>query len=755
MLEQFVSKCVDERVYILGIICAASIDQGLIALLEELGRGKIMYISKMYLRNFRNFCSQNFLFHPGVNTLIGENGSGKTNAFFALRLMIDNNLPISASKLIETDFNRKLTNWQGNWIIISLQFEDLDSSEGANILAHKLEDVDEASSSGSYHFYFRPHKKIRKKLFELSLDENKDQQKLEEILNAITINDYESVYHFRGTADFSDEAVYKELVGDFENINFPNPDDEKKDLLGITTSQIFLVRSEIACTYIKALRDVMAELRKSRQSPLLNLLRGSAKNIQVTDASNITDKVTALNEEISNLSEIKELAEKVKKTLDSTIGFTYAPSVSIRSELPEDINKLFRSLTLWVGDAEDTSSQGKLEDLSLGGINLIYITLKLLEYEYKQPTEEKAAHFLLIEEPEAHIHTHIQKTMFDNYKFQNTQVITSTHSTHISSANKIKSVNILCKEVSGTIVCHPSNGLEDNECTKIERYLDATRSTLLFAKGVILVEGDAELVLIPTLFRSVFGLSLDEIGVSLINMNSTVFDHIANLFHDKRIRRHCAIITDHDRSLIPLNENKSSDTDEEKKSRNSEIKGEERKQKLDLYCRDNPWVEAFYAKHTFEVDFVLNGNNHEIIKTLSKIYKSEKSIADSKALLESGDDIQVGVETLRLADKVVGKGWFALTLAEEITYQTYIPEYILKAIAFASRHIGYKHFEKMAKYRIEQHCSYDELCEFIDALETLDERELTNSKLKELSEEYLEENDDFMLLIDNYEEYHV
>jgi len=709
----------------------------------------------MYLRNFRNFGSQNFLFHPGVNTLIGENGSGKTNAFFALRLLLDNYLPISASKLIENDFNRKLSRWQGHWIIISLQFKDLDSSEGANILAHKLEHVDEASSSGSYHFYFRPHKKIRKKLYELSLDVTKNQQKLEEILNAITINDYEGVYHFRGTVDFSDEAMYKELVGDFENIIFPNPDDDKKDLLGITTSQIFLVRSEIACTYIKALRDVIAELRKSKQSPLLNLLRGSAKNIQVTDASNITTKITELNETISNLSEIKELAEKVKKTLDSTIGFTYAPNVSIRSELPEDINKLFQSLTLWVGDGEDTSHQGKLEDLSLGGANLIYITLKLLEYEYKQPTEEKAVHFLLIEEPEAHIHTHIQKTMFDNYKFQNTQVITTTHSTHISSANKIKSVNILCKESSETIVCHPSNGLDDNDCTKIERYLDATRSTLLFAKGVILVEGDAELVLIPTLFKSVFGLSLDEIGISLINMNSTVFDHIANLFHDKRIRRHCAIITDHDQSLIPLKENKDDDTDEEKKSRNSAIKGEERKQKLDQYCFDNPWVGAFYAEHTFEVDFVLNGNRREIIRTLSKIYKSQKSIDTSEALLKSNNDIIVGCEALRLADKVVGKGWFALTLAEEITFETFIPKYILEAIAFAAGHVGYKHFEKMAKYRVENHCSYDELCEFIDTLEKLDDIERTCIKIKELTKEYLEDNDDLLLLIDTYEEYRV
>lgn len=82
------------------------------------------------------------------------------------------------------------------------------------------------------------------------------------------------------------------------------------DLLGIPTSQIFLVRSEIKCTYIKALRDVMTELRRSKQSPLLNLLRGSTKNIMVQDTDSITSQVSTLNNTISQLIEISELAKK-------------------------------------------------------------------------------------------------------------------------------------------------------------------------------------------------------------------------------------------------------------------------------------------------------------------------------------------------------------------------------------------------------------------------------------------------------------
>lgn len=123
-------------------------------------------------------------------------------------------------------------------------------------------------------------------------------------------------------------------------------------------------------------------------------------------------------------------------------------------------------------------------------------------------------------------------------------------------------------------------------------------------------------------------------------------------------------------------------------------------------------MEAFYAKHTFEIDFVLNENVQPVIQTLRKIYKTNKAIEDSNALLNSGDEIVVGLETLRLADKVVGKGWFALMLAEEVTYETNIPQYILDAIKFASRHIGYQHFEKMAKYRIYNSCDSKDNLEF-------------------------------------------
>ncbi len=383
----------------------------------------------------------------------------------------------------------------------------------------------------------------------------------------------------------------------------------------------------------------------------------------------------------------------------------YSPIINIKSELPEDMDRLLRSLTLWVGDSQNVSYQGKISELSLGGANLIYITLKLVEFSMKKPMQ-KLAHFLLIEEPEAHIHTHVQKTLFGNLDYEDTQVIITTHSTHISAVSKISSVNVLSLKGQDTAVYQPSKNLSVNQIVRIERYLDAVRSTLLFAKGVILVEGDAEQILLPEMFKTVFGISLDEVGVSVINMSSSVFDNISIIFSDDRIQRRCSIITDLDKSILPLSDNEADDSQDQKDCRNSEISGLRRYLDMEDLYKTNQWIKPFYAPHTFEVDFLLAGNTYEVVQCLEEIYVRGIDKNTSKSKLESTDISVAGWEVLRLAKKM-GKGWFAILIGEKINTNTVFPDYILKAISFAAKdQLTDNIFLKILKYRNREFWDY-------------------------------------------------
>lgn len=659
-----------------------------------------MYISKLSLRNFRNFCNVSLNFNKGINTIIGENGSGKTNLFHAIRLLIDESMPRN-TKLYESDFNRSIGNWKGHWIIIQLEFQELDSSEETQSIAmHKVGVVDDFDSDkGTYSMYFRPRIDFRRNLFELSENKDKTRDEFEKLINNLSINDYETVFSGRGNVDFSINENYKKYVGDFKSIIFPNPDEEMTDAYGVKMHGIS-IPNEFACTFAKALRDVEADLRSFRDNPLLNLLRDKEKNISINTKKDIEEQVKTLNDNISGLNEVKEVSNGISNTIKESVGETYAPNVNIKSELPSEMEKLLQSLKLWVGDPDEEGYEGKLWELSLGGANLIYLSLKLLEFE-KVKKENKIANFILIEEPEAHLHTHIQKTLFQKLNKEKTQIFITTHSTHISSVCAISSMNILARKKQKAIVFNPSKNLKDDNIVKLERYLDANRTNLLFAKGVILVEGDAEHILIPVLVKKVFGITLDELGISIINIGSTGFENIAQLFHSDRIQRNCSIITDNDISIVQLPIEPTVDSDYEKLCRQSEKSGKERKSRLTNFCSNNNYLKPFYAKHTFEVDFLLSNNSNVVIKAINKKYKQLAEKEKIKILLENDDVSVSGKEILRLAEKF-GKGWFAIMISDVADHLTVIPKYILEAIAFSCPNITDKILVSIAKYRLSE-----------------------------------------------------
>lgn len=58
-----------------------------------------MHISKMTLVNYRNFSNTTLKFQRGVNTIIGENGSGKSNILRAIRLLLDDTMVRAAYRL--------------------------------------------------------------------------------------------------------------------------------------------------------------------------------------------------------------------------------------------------------------------------------------------------------------------------------------------------------------------------------------------------------------------------------------------------------------------------------------------------------------------------------------------------------------------------------------------------------------------------------------------------------------------------------
>lgn len=660
-----------------------------------------MYISKLNLINYRNFSNTELLFNKGINTLIGENGSGKTNLFRAIRLLLDDNMMRSAYKLSETDFNRGLgvDSWKGHWIIISIEFKELSMAEEIQALfIHGSANIqpDSSVNKATYNLVFRPKKDIRLKLSQLN---DGDHEGLNTVLSEVSLDDYETIFTGKSTANFSDKSFYKKIAGDFENAIFS--DEIVHPEIGIKVPGVLSVAKEVSFTYIQALRDVVSEFHNNRTNPLLTLLKSKSGQLDPDVIKPITEKVVDLNESIENLEDVQNVTSDITKTIKDTVGETYSPqSLSIKSDLPSEAEALFQSLKLFIGES-DENYEGRIQELSLGGANLIYLTLKLLEFKY-QVAKHSFANFLLIEEPEAHIHTHIQKTLFDKVKYPDTQIIYSTHSTQISEVSNVSNVNILGR-VNGICEAYqPTNKLLSKDIKRIQRYLDAVRSNLLFAKSVILVEGDAEEILIPVLVKQLLGVSLDELGISLINIRSTGFKNVAILFDDDRIRKKCSIITDLDTSIIdttpdPLDSNTVSKF--KKKCLGSETKGKARRQALNEFCDENNWLKVFFAPNTFEVNFISAGNAEFIKSIVDDVYTDEGIRETSKQEIASEDMSVYGKRVLTMATHE-GKGWFAILLSNNIDDQVKLPEYILDAIRHSISSIKDEIWFEVLSYRL-------------------------------------------------------
>ncbi|MBS1051187.1 ATP-dependent endonuclease [Gluconobacter japonicus] len=657
-----------------------------------------MHISKLQLVNYRNFLRATVKFEKGVNTIIGENGSGKTNLFRAIRLLLDDNLLRMAHRLDERDFHRGLGEWRGHWIVISLEFTDVSQDETIqSLFLHGTGNIRAATvDRATYNLIFRPKAAIRQKLGELAA---RDHSGLATLRREISLADYETVFTGKSSADFSDPNAYRALVGDFDTVTFPT-ELTPPDIGGIVPG-MFSISREIGFTFVQALRDVVAEFQNNRTNPLLTLLKGKSGEIDPTAFAPISDLVSNLNTAIEGLEDVCAIRTDIRDTITDAAGETYSPkSLSIRSDLPNEADRLFQSLKLFVGESEP-GYEGGIQELSLGGANLIYLTLKLLEFKY-QKVKQTFANFLVVEEPEAHIHTHIQKTLFDRLNYHDTQIIYSTHSTHISEVSNVENINILSRDDGVCNVFQPAAGLDPGQVGNIQRYLDAVRSNLLFAKSVLLVEGDAEEILVPILIKQVFGLSLDELGISLINIRSTGFENVGILFHDLRIRKNCAIITDLDQAFIDLTPN-TLDTDAviktKKKARGSQASGADRFSRLTTFCHGNAWLTAHFAQHTFEVDFILAGNSAAVVSVLNDVYSDAGTIAQAKADLESGDIARYGARVLTMA-KHVGKGWFAIILGKAITPDVHLPNYLLSALFSAHRPISIETLASILEHRL-------------------------------------------------------
>lgn len=634
-----------------------------------------MYISKLKIRNYKNFYKCSINLENDVTTIIGENGTGKTNLFYALRQLLDRN---NRHFLEENDFSYKLDKPNGHWIIISVYFKDIPNFEEIpEAVSFNANEENEAV----YTLIYRPNKIVRNNLYTLSKEyleiedaEEKIVKKmqLEEFINNIDIrNDYEVKRTVGTIFDFIDDEFYKKIVGDFDNYIFPSPDDVQDDSTQIGDKDDFDLTKFINVTFIPAIRDVNSELIKDGNF-FEKMLGSISEDIDETKWSKIKQNFNTINEQLKNIEEFTKLTDEIFGMMINTVGSSFSGDMLLDVSVPEDKNKIIKYFTL-KGKVENHLID--LYNKSLGENNIIYFALKMLQNNYFKGHTKRLFNLLIIEEPESHLHKHLQQTFFSGIgKTLNTQILLSTHSVHISESCNISSMIVLGKKGEKSCeIYSPSNQLEEDEIRYLERYLDSVRSPILFSKNVMLVEGEAELIFIDNILKLKYGFDLNAYGISLISMDNCFFEKISKLFNKERLRKKCSILTDLDKTFD------STEREAEKLSKN-------RVDKLNSIHLNNEFVNIYTNDYTFEIE--LYSNN---IKLFAKYVKDRKIYTrDTDRILRELDesaDKKIKFRRILLVAKNLGKGWLALDFIEWLKSQGkdsikkfIIPDYIIDSL---------------------------------------------------------------------------
>lgn len=501
----------------------------------------------------------------------------------------------------------------------------------------------------------------------------------------------------------------------------------------------------IQCIYLPPLRDAELKLSNGRQSRLSKLLK--ALNRKQLKQCRKDDKIHPLEEKLKNFNtslaiddklNIKEANELITANLTKAIGHHFGQKTSIQFA-QSDFTKIAESLTLLFFPDLSVEDQSLFRDLSqnsLGYNNLLYIASILAELTLDDEDDEQPLFkLLLIEEPEAHLHPQLQIRLLNHLKSvaeenKNVQVIVTTHSTVLASSVELESIIHLSKSQAPVATQLRTCGLPPTSSQFINRWLDVTKSNLLFASGVILVEGIAEQMIIPTLARIVLKnqkegcKNLEDLGISIINLNGIYFKHFMQLYcniitttddaEEKSVGQNipvrCAGLTDLDppkkvTKQIPDPENpgETNEVSEDFIPYAGNMKeGTNHALKLVDSISNSTDARLFVSKYkTLEYDLAMEGNNaaimSEVIASLWPKPKEKESsiIKDFTAMSKINWTEKSPVEVAEAAHKIlkridddnIGKGMFAQVMTDKIQNDRFIftvPEYIKDAILWAT-----------------------------------------------------------------------
>lgn len=464
-----------------------------------------MHITTIKIKNFRAIENLELNLNKGLNVLIGENNTGKTSIIDLLRLVFDKGNYPKEIYWKETDFRVNNSSDEFNPIEFDIQFKP--DNEKESFCFNELHIVE--YETGNKVDFLEIHGKI-------SLIKTKGETKIKK--------------EYWGGKDKENRVPWE-------------------------------IWDELNYTYLSPLRDVTRDLKPNNNNLLSKLFLNISELKEGDDYKENMSEIIKKNFDNEKWEELlDEGKEKITTHLKQLNFIDNYQDINIAFssfEFEDIIKKLILQLPVDFNRSdEEKQIFFNLNQNGLGYNNLIYASTIFGDIIQRKEVFEEDYNLLLIEEPEAHLHPQLENTFFKYLqKLEETnefQIIVSSHSPTITAKTKLDNV-IVMNNNNNNIFANPLKDtlLKDEDRIFLKKFLDVTKSQLFFAKGVILVEGISETLLLPV-FARLMGdeYDLDKHGIEVIETGIS-FQRYSGLFNSddpsRRLNFRCSVITDDDR----------------------------------------------------------------------------------------------------------------------------------------------------------------------------------------------------------------
>jgi putative ATP-dependent endonuclease of the OLD family len=613
-----------------------------------------LHLEKLTLTNFRSFEQQEIAFCEDLTILVGENNGGKSNAIDAIRLLTS---PLSGRRELYCEASDIRFGSPDRKFALTAAFRDLNAAQKGRLITAATD----AAITGC--------------VFGLNYDETTGRFPVRP-------------QFWGGSQQGNPEPGCQEMV---RHVYLQPLRDAKRALASGNPTRIYALLNHFLGG--KSADEIAQSLRRGADVEILGKVGGAVEVGLSALTAGVRRQAAALG--FANDEKLIDIARDLRfKLADHGI------------------------------EPEDLRYSGH------GYANLLYMATIAVELE---KVNDADLTLFLVEEPEAHLHPQLQAAVLSFLDEQaqksrtprvghqgpagELQIIVATHSPNLSAWVESRKlvffrsflptaatdagpadteephalagvpVEIMTEVEPNPVLpvgrprrvtrCIPlaALALTDIERRKVDRYLDVTKSALLFGGRVFLAEGIAEALLLPVIAKKiVLDDSIDRLrlfrSAVFVPIDGVDFEPYAKLllsaYDDVRIADRLVVLTDGDRSEEPAL---------------AEIPGAARKRKLEALAERlgaADLLRVVINDYSLEAELVAAGNAALLKQVYLVLHPQSESNWDA-AVAKSGAAQAAAIQSLF---ETTRKGDFAQILAEEINAGKafIVPAYLKAAI---------------------------------------------------------------------------